>query len=77
MARPHRRYSSPGRGIQTYLLPETPQRFEMCVSNVLGFGIPNVGRGDVVGFMPAVNGGILSSKKDRRANAGVRVRTLE
>ena len=40
MAGPHRRYSYAGRGLRGILLTETPQRFEMRVSNVLGLGVP-------------------------------------
>ncbi|SDR34105.1 hypothetical protein SAMN04489842_4158 [Natronobacterium texcoconense] len=40
MAGPHRRYSYPGMGLGVILLAETPQRFEMGVSNVLGLGVP-------------------------------------
>jgi len=40
MAGPHRRYSSPRQGTRRYLATETPQRFEPCVSNILGPGVP-------------------------------------
>ena len=40
MAGPHRRYSYPGRGLGVIFLTETPQRFEIGVSNVLGLGVP-------------------------------------
>ena len=40
MAGPHRRYSYPRQGDSELSRTETPQRFEMDVSNVLVLGVP-------------------------------------
>ncbi|WP_148286747.1 hypothetical protein [Halarchaeum acidiphilum] len=40
LAGPHRRYSYPREGDSELSCPETPQRFEMDVSNVLSLGVP-------------------------------------
>ena len=40
MAGPHRRYSYLQQETRRYLVTETPQRFEVCVSNVLDLGAP-------------------------------------
>ena len=42
MAGPHRCYSYPRQGTRSYLVTETPQRFEISVSNVLDLGVPIV-----------------------------------
>ena len=39
LAGPHRRYSYPGMGLGV-ILTETPQRFEMGVSNIEVLGVP-------------------------------------